>query len=66
MLELETTRLYLVETPLHVVETRLEQGGFGAELLIGGQAQRVQFPLEWPGDAFGLFPSLVDSSPEGF
>ena len=60
MLELETTRLYLVETPLHVVETRLEQDGFGAELLIGGQARRVQFPLEWPGDAFGLFPSLAE------
>ena len=60
MFELEPPRLYLVETPLHVVETRLKQDEFDVELLIGTQARRVQFPPEWPGDAFGFFPSLAE------
>jgi ribosomal-protein-alanine N-acetyltransferase len=60
MFELETERLYLVETPLHVIETRIKQEHFDADVLIGGQTRRVHFPAEWPGDAFGFFPHLAD------
>ena len=59
MFELETARLYLVETPLRVVETRLEQESFDSELVIGGRAQQVHFPDEWPADALGFFPGLA-------
>ena len=59
MFELETARLYLVRTPLRVVETRLEQENFDSELVIGGQAQQVHFPDEWPADALGFFPGLA-------
>jgi [ribosomal protein S5]-alanine N-acetyltransferase len=59
MFELETSRLYLVETPLRVVETRLQQDEFDAKLLVGGQVQQVHFPAEWPADALGFFPGLA-------
>lgn len=59
MFELETSRLYLVNTPLHVVEMRLKQDEFDAELLVGGQEQQVHFPAEWPADALGFFPGLA-------
>lgn len=60
MFELETPRLYLIETPLHVVERRLEQDEFGAELPIGGHDRSVHFPPEWPADALGFFPGLAE------
>lgn len=60
MFELETLRLSLVETPLHVVETRLKEEHFDSDLLLGGRARRVHFPAEWPGDALGFFPHLAD------
>lgn len=59
MFELETDRLYLLETPLHVIEMRLKQDEFDVELLIGGQACEVHFPVEWPGDALTHFPGMA-------
>lgn len=59
MFELETDRLYLQETPLHVIEARLKQDEFDVELRIGGQARQVHFPAEWPGDALDHFPGMA-------
>ena len=60
MFKLETPRLYLVETPLHVVETRLKEEYFDSDLQIAGQIRRVHFVADWPGDALGFFPNLAD------
>jgi [ribosomal protein S5]-alanine N-acetyltransferase len=60
MFELETQRLYLVETPLHVIEARLERDDFQAEVQIAGQAHSVHFVPEWPADALGFFPGLAE------
>jgi [ribosomal protein S5]-alanine N-acetyltransferase len=60
MFELETSRLYLVETSLRVVETRLQQDDFDAGLYFGGQARQVHFPAEWPGEPLGFFPGLAE------
>ncbi len=59
MIELETQRLYLTETPLHVAQTRLERDEFEAELMIAGRPRRIHFPPEWPAAALGFFPGLV-------
>src|SRR5437868_117291 len=60
MFELETERLYLVATPLDVIETRLDRTDFDVELRLAGQLQRVRFPPEWPGAVLGFFPKLVE------
>lgn len=60
MFELETARLYVVQTPLHVVEMRLERDEFDAAFYFAGQARQVHFPPEWPGDALGFFPGLAE------
>ena len=60
MFELETARLCLVETPLHVVEKRIEQETFDAEINIGSQMRAIHFPPEWPGVRLGFFPQMAD------
>lgn len=57
---LRTSRLVLVQTPLHVLETRLwRQGTFTAAVALPGQTIDVTFPAEWPGDALVFFPALL-------
>jgi RimJ/RimL family protein N-acetyltransferase len=74
MLTIETERLVLVSTPLHVIETRLTCDDFSADvpLTLEGdegprtQTWRVHFPPEWPGDALALLPiwkTQLESNP---
>ena len=56
---LETERLYLIEWPLEVMERRLREDDFEAEVPVGGRTLRVHFPPEWPGDALGLFDGTI-------
>ncbi|WP_425145557.1 GNAT family N-acetyltransferase [Deinococcus sp.] len=60
MFELATSRLYLIQTPLHVVEMRLAHETFDAELPIRGQRQSVHFPAEWPGEPLAFFPGMAE------
>jgi ribosomal-protein-alanine N-acetyltransferase len=61
---LVTPRLFLVQTPLEVLKTRLTTDDFMARVSIDGQAASlsarteldVHFPPEWPGEALDLFP----------
>lgn len=59
MFELETPRLHLIQTPLHIIETRLKMDTFDAELVLDGQPTRVHFPPEWPGVPLGFFPAMA-------
>jgi len=57
---LRTSRLVLVQTPLHVLETRLQcQGTFTAAVAFPDETIEVTFPAEWPGDALVFFPTLL-------
>lgn len=56
MFYLETERLYLVETPRAVMEQRLREDDFEAEVPVPGGTRRVRFPPQWPGDALHIFP----------
>jgi RimJ/RimL family protein N-acetyltransferase len=60
MLYLETARLILVETPLDVLQLRLQQHTFTADVILPNGAMQVTFPAEWPGDALVLFPMLIE------
>lgn len=60
MFYLETTRLLLVQTPLDVLQTRLQQDTFAADVAIPSGAIQVAFPAEWPGDALVFFPKLIE------
>ena len=51
MFYLETTRLVLVQTPLEVLQTRLQLPAFAADVVLPGGTMHVTFPAEWPGDA---------------
>lgn len=56
---LETERLYLVEWPLEVMEQRLREDDFEADVLAGDRTLHVHFPPEWPGEALGFFERTV-------
>lgn len=60
MFYLETRRLIVVQTPLHVLRTRLQRDSFTADVALPGRTLRVTFPAEWPGDALYLFPLMVE------
>lgn len=60
MFNLETPRLLLVGTPLHVIETRLERESFDDVVSTPDGELHVTFPAEWPGDALVVFPMLFD------
>lgn len=51
MFRLETLRLLLVQTPLEVIQQRLQTDRFSAKL----DGQEIYFPPEWPGDALPMF-----------
>ena len=67
MLRLETPRLLLLSTPLHVIQTRLLCSDFTAQVPSTPgdgtrnetETVRVHFPSEWPGDALAIFPRLA-------
>ncbi|NJN16817.1 MAG: GNAT family N-acetyltransferase [Oscillochloris sp.] len=60
MFYLETARLLLVQTPFEVLENRLQQDSFVAEIALPTGAITVTFPPEWPGDALVLFPLMIE------
>lgn len=60
MFYLETTRLILVQTPLDVLQTRLKQHTFTADVILPSGTIHVTFPAEWPGDAVVFFPKLIE------
>jgi ribosomal-protein-alanine N-acetyltransferase len=60
MFYLETPRLILVETPLDVLERRMQGPAFTADVALPGGVMHVTFPVEWPGDALVLFPLLIE------
>ncbi len=65
MVTVETPRLILASTPLHIITTRLSADDFRADVPLdraagmnhAGERIHVHFPPEWPGDALGLFPT---------
>jgi RimJ/RimL family protein N-acetyltransferase len=74
MLTITTPRLILASTPLPVIEQRLREDDFEADVPIvvdDGGLERikilcVRFPPEWPGDALALFPewaARLDADP---
>ncbi|MFO7742028.1 MAG: GNAT family N-acetyltransferase [Anaerolineae bacterium] len=60
MLYLETERLILVQTPLEVLQARLEQESFTARVELPGGTMDVTFPAEWPGEALDLIPAMIE------
>ncbi|WP_027483680.1 GNAT family N-acetyltransferase [Deinococcus pimensis] len=58
-MHLETERLLLVPTPLHVLQTRLERTDFTANVDMPGGPMMVHFPAEWPGDALVTFEHKI-------
>jgi [ribosomal protein S5]-alanine N-acetyltransferase len=64
MLFIETSRLYLVPTPLAIVRKRLESDNFIAEVVLPTGSLSVTFPPEWPGDALDFFPNQAQRSEE--
>jgi RimJ/RimL family protein N-acetyltransferase len=56
---LQTERLYLVETPLEVMERRLREDDFEADVPVPDGMLRVRFPPEWPGEALDLFEGTI-------
>ncbi len=57
---LETERLILVQTPLEVLQARLERDTFVATVELPGGPMQVTFPAEWPGEALELFPAMIE------
>jgi len=62
---LETERLILVQTPLEVLQARLERDTFVATVELPGGSMQVTFPAEWPGDARDLFPGMIEQHRDG-
>ena len=62
MFSLQTARLYLVPTPLAVVQKRLETDHFTAEITLPHDYVSVTFSPEWPGDAIVFFPDWAKKS----
>jgi hypothetical protein len=60
MFYLETTRLVLIQTPLDVLQTRLQNESFVADVNLPSGRMGVFFPEEWPGDALDFFPAIVE------
>lgn len=65
MLFLETERLILVEWPLEVMERRLREDDFEADVPTEKGVLHLHFPPEWPGEALGLFEGLIKRKREG-
>jgi RimJ/RimL family protein N-acetyltransferase len=57
---LETRRLVLIQTPLAVLQKRLERDTFTADVVLPDGPVRVTFPAEWPGEALKLFPTMIE------
>jgi [ribosomal protein S5]-alanine N-acetyltransferase len=57
--QLETQRLILVQTPVHVLRQRLQQETFQADVPLQQGMLSVHFPPEWPGDALAMFPQML-------
>ncbi len=75
MITLQTGRLLLVETPLHVIRMRQQRDDFRADVTLsvdpaGDPAPailRVHFPPQWPGDAVVFLPlweRLLEADPD--
>ncbi|WP_424950654.1 GNAT family N-acetyltransferase [Deinococcus sp.] len=60
MFTLETQRLLIVQTPLTLIETRLQHAGFSSDLPTAAGTLHVHFPAEWPGDALVIFPVMAE------
>lgn len=60
MFYLETARLLLIQTPLDVLQTRLQRDTFTADIRLPTTTLRVTFLAEWPGDALALFPMMIE------
>jgi ribosomal-protein-alanine N-acetyltransferase len=60
MLYLETERLILIQTPLAVLQKRLEQDAFTSDVTLPGGTVQVTFPAEWPGETLKLFPMMIE------
>ena len=56
MFRLETPRLLLLQTPLEVIQKRLETDNFNATI----QNLSIHFPPEWPGLALDMFPMWAE------
>jgi RimJ/RimL family protein N-acetyltransferase len=56
---LETERLVMVQTPLDVLQTRLEREEFTLDVPVGAQTLGVHFPADWPGDALVMLPGMI-------
>lgn len=56
---LRTERLLLIETPLEVMERRLREDDFEADVPVEGGSLRVHFPPQWPGEEIGLFQGAI-------
>jgi RimJ/RimL family protein N-acetyltransferase len=72
---LETPRLILAATPLHVIKTRLQHDDFVPEVAISLEREgerclqtlRIHFPPEWPGEAVVFLPlweNKLETDPE--
>lgn len=59
-MNLETERLYIVDTPLHVIRRRLELAAFEAEVRTVAGLFPVRFPPEWPGDPLAVFSDWAE------
>jgi RimJ/RimL family protein N-acetyltransferase len=59
VLILETERLILVEWPLEVMERRLREDDFEADVPGPHGMLHLHFPPEWPGEALGLFEGMI-------
>ena len=57
---LKTLRLFLIPTPLHVLQRRLLEPSFDTVIEIDGEPTTIHFPSEYPGDALVLFPMMVE------
>lgn len=60
MFYLETTRLILVQTPVDVLNIRLQNESFVANVNLPSGRIGVFFPEEWPGDALAFFPMMLE------
>lgn len=59
MVFLETERLILVEWPLEVMERRLREDDFEADVPSERGPLHLHFPPEWPGEGLVLFEGLI-------
>lgn len=60
MVHWTTERLWLIPTPLEVLNIRLQHDEFDADITIDGTTRSIHFPPEWPGMALVLVPMLIE------